>query len=352
MILLLCLLVKFNLKRIKGIEPKNSKKFKVIVLSKSGGIDDLICSQQKYNKNIEYFNLNRFLVMQIYMAIFDITNEKNSKMYFLKEPKVLKEKYFNFLIKFLNKFYKKYKFNAFIGFNFNYLAEKDFQLACSQLKIPFLLLYKEGVVTELEKSFFAHVLKKKKEKFNGSKIAVYSEDTKKYLVESKFVSKNKIEVVGCSRLSQSYDYKQIKPNDQILYYAIQNDRGLPNRFIKQYGAKFFKDLKLVNLYNPKFNWKELHYKTLKSLKIFALNNPNVLIVIKIKTGTISDMDQYENLPKNIKLQFYGTGHQLLEKSKVVIGWNTTSIFEGIAANRFILLPYFHSKKIFLKKEVN
>ena len=40
------------------------------------------------------------------MAIFDITNEKNSKMYFLKEPKVLKEKYFNFLIKFLNKFYK------------------------------------------------------------------------------------------------------------------------------------------------------------------------------------------------------------------------------------------------------
>ena len=60
MILLLCLLVKFNLKRIKGIEPKNSKKFKVIVLSKSGGIDDLICSQQKYNKTLNILILIDF----------------------------------------------------------------------------------------------------------------------------------------------------------------------------------------------------------------------------------------------------------------------------------------------------
>jgi hypothetical protein len=55
------------------------------------------------------------------------------------------------------------------------------------------------------------------------------------------------------------------------------------------------------------------------------------------------MKQYLNLPKNIKLQMYGLGHDLLAKSKVVIGWNTTAILEAIAANRFILLPYFHKK---------
>ena len=57
-----------------------------------------------------------------------------------------------------------------------------------------------------------------------------------------------------------------------------------------------------------------------------------------------------DLPKNIKYQYYGTGHQLLEDSKVVVGWNTTALLEGIAANRFILLPYFHSKKNKLKKD--
>ena len=34
----------------------------------------------------------------------------------------------------------------------------------------------------------------------------------------------------------------------------------------------------------------------------------------------------------------------------MIAWNTTSIMEGIAANRFILLPYYHFKKNNFKKE--
>jgi len=40
---------------------------------------------------------------------------------------------------------------------------------------------------------------------------------------------------------------------------------------------------------------------------------------------------------------------LLKESKIVIGWNTTSVLEGIAANRFILIPYFHKKNKFLKQ---
>ena len=39
----------------------------------------------------------------------------------------------------------------------------------------------------------------------------------------------------------------------------------------------------------------------------------------------------------------------MKNSKVVIAWNTTSIFEGIAANRYILLPCFNLQKDRLKK---
>ena len=53
---LLCYLFILNFKKIKQIEPKNKIKFKVIVLAKSGGIEDIICSQRKYNKNIKYLN--------------------------------------------------------------------------------------------------------------------------------------------------------------------------------------------------------------------------------------------------------------------------------------------------------
>ena len=49
------------------------------------------------------------------------------------------------------------------------------------------------------------------------------------------------------------------------------------------------------------------------------------------------------MPQNIQINKFGPGHSLLIDSKIVIGWNTTSIIEGIAANRFILIPYFYKK---------
>jgi hypothetical protein len=39
----------------------------------------------------------------------------------------------------------------------------------------------------------------------------------------------------------------------------------------------------------------------------------------------------------------------LKEAKVVIGWNSTIILEAIAANRFILLPYFHEINKLTKK---
>jgi hypothetical protein len=105
----------------------------------------------------------------------------------------------------------------------------------------------------------------------------------------------------------------------------------------------FQDLKIHKKYNPKLNWKFLHTKTLKTLKKFAKDNPEVSIIFKIKTGQSTKQKEYSNLPKNIRLQYYGAGHELIKNSKLIIGWNTTALLEGIASNRFILIPYFHRK---------
>ena len=83
---LLCLLMILNLKKIKEVLPKKKIKYKVIVLSKSAGIDDLICSQQMYNKDTLYLNLSRSFFIQIYMTIFDI-KEKKKNNFKLKRPK-------------------------------------------------------------------------------------------------------------------------------------------------------------------------------------------------------------------------------------------------------------------------
>ena len=67
---LLCFLIILNLKKIKEISPRDKIKYKVLVLNKSGGIDDLISSQKQNNKNILYLNFNRSILKRIYEQIF------------------------------------------------------------------------------------------------------------------------------------------------------------------------------------------------------------------------------------------------------------------------------------------
>ena len=348
---LLSLLLILNLNKIKKILPKNKPKYKAIVLSKSGGTEDLVESQTKYNKNILYLSCPRPFFKHIFLTIFDKSiKDIRDHRYSSKKKKIknLKIKYKNFLVSFLKILKKRYSFNIFIGFNFNYLSERELHSACQQLKIPFLLLFKESIHTKLQEKYLIYTYKKINEKFNGYKVAAYSKYAKNLLTKSNIIKKDKVEVVGCSRLSLSYRFKKIIPKNQIIYYAMQVNRGLPNALIGIYGRSFYNDLNFYNKYDTNFNWEKVHLKTLKILKIFAHKNPKVSIIVKIKIGEIINANEYKNLPKNMKIVSTGTGHEYLKDSKVVIAWNTTSVLEGIAANRFILMPYFATKNKFSK----
>ena len=120
--------------------------------------------------------------------------------------------------------------------------------------------------------------------------------------------------------------------------------------INKYGKNFFKNIEKKKTFDTTFDWRKLHLKTIKTLRKFAINFPDIKIQIKIKNKKKSNENDYINLPKNINVVYSGAGHKLLKESKLVIGWNTTSILEAIAANRFILLPYFFKKNSFSKKK--
>jgi len=351
---LLSLLLIFNLSRIKKILPKNKSKYKVIVLSKSAGIDDLEESQKKYNKKILYFHCPRVFFKNIFWEIFrGITKVPGDLNYETKNKKIIKLKiqYRLFLVNLLLSLKQKLNIDAFIGFNFNYFAERELHSACTKLKIPFIILFKESILTELEKKFKIYAYKKKNQKYYGYKIAVYSNLAKKFLVDSNIINKNNIEVVGCSRLTIAYSYQKISPKNQIIYYAIESNRGLPNNLIKSHSKVFFKNLKGYKKYDKTFNWNKLNIKTIKILKRFAIDNPKIPIIIKKKIGDNSNNQILRNLPKNIKIYDKTTGHKFLKNSKIIIAWNTTAILEAIAANRFILLPNYYNKKKNLESAV-
>ena len=63
---LLSLLFILNLTKMKSILPKKKGKFKVIILSKSGGMDDIIESQKRYNNNFLYLACPRIFIKSIF----------------------------------------------------------------------------------------------------------------------------------------------------------------------------------------------------------------------------------------------------------------------------------------------
>ena len=348
----LSLLFILNLSKIREISPKKESKYKAIVLYRTSGIDDLIESQKKYNQNILYLACPREFFKCIFFSIFKDNNFKLADFNYSQDNKNFsnykKEKYKKVLVNFLKILKKRYNFDIIISFSFLYTAERELHSACNDLKIPFLILFKESIHTEIQKKYFLYTYKKLNEKFNGYKIAVYSRYSKKVLVDSNIANKDRVEIIGCSRLNKSFSYKQINPKNQILYFAIQPNRGLPSPLIESFGKKFYKNFKDNSSYDLKYNWKTLHLKTLEILKDFAKINPKISIIIKIKNGELPDKIEYSNLPNNIQIVSLGSGHKFLKDSKVVIGWNTTAILEGIAANRFLLIPYFYNKNKFFK----
>lgn len=348
---LLTLLFLLNLRKIKKILPKKKHKYKIVVLGKLAGNEDLYSSQTKYNKDILYYDCPRHFFKFIFKNLVKNTHLISDNKYLTnnKETETSKEYYQKLIIKLLNNLKRIFPVNAFIGFNFRYSAERELHAACTKSKIPFLVLHKESTASEYETKFTSKVLRNGIGRYKGKKIGVYSHDEKKLLIKNKIVKKNQINVIGCSRLDQSFRLRDETPDNQILYYILDYHRGLPNRFFKVYGTKYFHEL-IDKQHVKNFSWKKQHLKILKNLKNFAIKNPEVKIILKAKQADKLNKSQYHNLPSNMKFIYGGIGNNLLQKSKIIIGLNSTALLEGIAANRFILIPYFFKKKNkFIKK---
>ena len=342
-------LFKLNLTEIKKISPKK-KLYKIVVLSKLGGDRDLYLSQKKYNKNIVFYNIPRSFFKIIFNYFIDDHYDLNDYKYFLRKKDLdsKKKKYREFLEKLILKIQKNLNINCFIGFNFTYKAERELQAACQKNHVKFLALHKESVGTELEFKVIKHIYKNYIGKYKGDKIAVYNDIEKKLLISTKIAKKKDIEVIGCSRLDECFKYRKITPKKIILYYILDYQRGLPNRFFDIYKNGELNKIKGLNYDFRKISWKRLHIKIIENLKQFSKNNKDVEVILKGKQGFFNLTD-YENLPKNFKVFFGGTGEHLLKDAKLVIGWNSTSVLEAIAANRFLIHPLFFGKKSFLKE---
>jgi len=86
-------------------------------------------------------------------------------------------------------------------------------------------------------------------------------------------------------------------------------------------------------------------KVTQSLIKIAHETPNVEFIFKTKIG-FSDMQKDllpDDIPSNIKLVYEGAVHNLLLDASVVVGFNTTAVFEAIASGCQVVSPELFSE---------
>ena len=295
-----------------------------MILPKSGGYDDLLASysDSQLKNDIAFFTIPRKLIKVVYhYYLTDSSYPDYLTLQDNRETIIKRKKYREALKKIFLKLNKIWEFDGIIGFNIFYYAEHDVHQVINEIKKKSIIIHKESIFPEAEHQFNKTVYPKN-EKFRGNIILAYSDREKNMLVNTGLAREDQTGVPGCARLDLAFDYQKISQDKNlIVYYMIERERPIP-------GESFF------------VNWKELKVKTENFLIQYAKNNPQINIIFKGKVGVHEKNELPNDLPKNCIFVNTGAGHKFLKKAKVVVAFNSTAVYEAIAALRNLIIPNY------------
>jgi len=324
------ILWRISLRKIHDGEDKFSRE-KVILLSRAGGNDDVQNALRFAIKPYSYYLFSRSLVKHIFTLYLDgLVSDAD---YRSLTPNIENKKtlYRKHLAEVLSRFKKLFGLSAFIEFNIIYYAEKELAEAAKSHKICFITLHKECLRTEVSSKLWGEILKKKHPKFNITSVGVYNEVTKRALLEAGFCEQDKVVVTGCSRMDFSHQQRIERKelvNRKLVYFMIQNTAGLANK------KKGIDD-----------DFEALAVKVTRELIELAHEMQDIEFIFKTKIGQseIQKKLLMDEMPSNIKVIYDGIGHNLLMDASVVVGFNSTAVFEAIASGCQVVSPELFSE---------
>ncbi len=334
------LILSLFIKKIMNRDAENYNN--ILILPKSGGREDIYASFKNNSNKNSIYELPRGEIKNIYNFFVKSKNVKNYR-YYHKDKSIIKEKekYFVFLKKIVFYFKKFYKINLIINFNFTYKEEIELARASVDQKIKFLTIQKESQASTGKRLVNEVIYKKSIQKYFGNYIAVYNQEEKVNIINSGIIDKKKIYVIGSPRVDFSFGNPKNNSNSDkicLVYFCIQTGVSLPI-YEGEFRTEGIHDVK-------EFNWSKLAQKTENILTDYINKKPSgIEMIFKTKTGM---SDQVERLKKvntsNVKIIYNNTGHHLLKKADVVVAFNSTIIFEALAADVPVIIPHFDLTK--------
>ena len=262
----------------------------------------------------------------------------------------------SFMCKFLKVLFSIVKVDCVINVSYRYIEDIDWTLASEKVGIPHIMLYRECLLQKGTRIYSGVVHRHQSFNFRGSHIIVHNETCKDSFIESSFIDKEKISVVGAlrmdkylSRLRHGQNNRNHKRKRFVLFYfpydmSLFGKSGTPPDDYKfKYAFSIWPERKKY--------FRDIH----SSIVELAIENPDIDFVIKPKrimmTGPsweyykqiLSDID-FDNKVNNYFIEPNADVHNLILNSDVICSLQSSTAIEAAISGKPVILPVFDNYK--------
>ena len=233
--------------------------------------------------------------------------------------------------------------------NFSYHAEQELAAALEVQGIPVIALHKECLKSPTLERFYEQVYCERKIPFQGRAVSTYNDIERGIQVRAGSVPADRIIVAGMARLDQIHRWREqfngevrrTGKRPAVLFMSFNARTGAPLISRKLPGRREILDNALESI-----GWDKLVVESHAAMVDLARQEPDIDVVIKAKDHARAlavieeSFGQAFKAPANLKIVVGGDPFALIIKADVLCGFNSTSLFEALAANVPVVLPHF------------
>ena len=233
--------------------------------------------------------------------------------------------------------------------NFSYHAEQELTAALELHGIPVIALHKECLKSPALEEFYEHVYRERKIPFQGRAVSTYNEIERDIQVRAGSISADRIIVAGMARLDHIHRWRERFRGERrttgerptVLFMSFNARTGAPLISRKLPGRR-----EILDTAHESVGWDKLVVECHAAMVDLAKRNPDIDVIIKAKDHARAlavieeSFGQGFQAPANLKIVVGGDPFKLITQADVLCGFNSTSLFEALAANVPVVSPYF------------
>jgi len=307
-----------------------SHNFNVVLLSRPGGVEDIVSAldiHSRYNR-CNFFLFPRSLLKIMFFNYIPRDNHVDDYNYnyglICKKYPLAIENYLDHFERVFAKLKILRNVDAFLSFNLVYYPERDLPRVLKSYDVKWFVLQKEGLFVDvLQELYVRKIVAECGDALSFvDHIFVYSDSFRELVVRHAPLLDEIVSVCGAPRIDSWFRAESgFSANGRVtvLYYAVGNMAGM-------FSAEIGSDL-------TEFSEAVEHEMTMLARKF-----PEVNFIFKHKVGSSRPNDLWlgREIEPNISLVDLGTSESVLGLANVVIGYNTTGLFESLAAGKIVI----------------